>query len=116
MQTVQKIGESIAQFLDAVFAVLVVANDRNEWVQTVQKTVWKCRKCSTCGCGRLCGHAATSPSTKSWTASVFFQAFHAFFAPFRRKRGPRALTAVSGRGLLGVPELLGVVLQGDSAP
>ena len=34
---VQKSGESTAQFSDTVVAVPVVANDRNEWVQTVQK-------------------------------------------------------------------------------
>ena len=34
---VQKTGESTAQFLDVVVTVSVVANDRNEWVQTVQK-------------------------------------------------------------------------------
>ena len=25
------------------------------------ETVWQCRKCSSCGCGRRCEHAATSP-------------------------------------------------------
>ena len=33
---VQKSGESTAHFLDVVVSVPVVANDRNEWVQTVQ--------------------------------------------------------------------------------
>ena len=44
MYFVQKSEESIAQFLDVVVVVPVVANDRNEWVQTVQKTAWKCRQ------------------------------------------------------------------------
>ena len=34
---VQKTGESTAQFLDLVVTVPVVANDRDVWVQTVQK-------------------------------------------------------------------------------
>ena len=96
---VQKtVGIPQLQFL-ALVAVHVLCNDRNEWVQTVQKTVWKCRKCSSCGCGRRCGHAATSPGgpgrcfrpvhrrsrrLRLWV----FQACHAFFAPFRGKRVP----------------------------
>ena len=37
---VQKTGESTAQFLDEVVTMPVVANDRNEWVQRVQKVLW----------------------------------------------------------------------------
>ena len=83
-----------------VVAVPAVVNDRNEWVQTVQKNFRMCRKCSSCGCGRRCEHAATSPgvsgrwvqtssSTKSWIASVGFSGVLRHFShPSAWKRVP----------------------------
>ena len=63
------------------------------------ETVWKCRKCSSCRCGRRCEHAATSPSApgrcfrpvhRQVVDSVcgFFRRLTHFSHPFRRKRVP----------------------------
>ena len=42
---VQKSGESTAQFSDAVAAVPVVANDRNEWVEHAARSPGAPRRC-----------------------------------------------------------------------
>ena len=87
------------QFLDVVVTVPVVANDRNEWVQTVQK-----RSGSAASAVLVVVDVAVSmrrqvpvlPGGASDQSidkvvdcvCVFFQAFNAFFARFRRKRVP----------------------------
>ena len=56
-RSAENCGVPQLQFSDKVVAVPVVVYDKCVCVQTVQ-TVWRLRRCSSCGCVRRCGHAA----------------------------------------------------------
>ena len=110
VQTAQKTRDVTGAVLGDVVDTPVDVSTRGVMVQTVQKTVWRCRVRR--GCGRPCDHRCITGSSEQflvklrWLWRGLFPHFAAFFAlrPDGRECSffsPRWPTVVGDRGLRG---------------